>query len=98
MNPIIIKGGEQVEQPPQVVAAPSDPHRAPRLQRVNTKCRTCAATLARLESTTYSHLWHWFINTSCGHSKLCQGEKWCPACAESPVVCMHCRQDACPCC
>lgn len=69
-----------------------------RLELVNTRCKTCEATVVRLESTAYSHVWHWLVNTPCGHSRLCQRLIWCPACVDEVLICKHCLLDACPHC
>lgn len=81
-----LAGGQQVAEVP------------PRLKRVNSGCKTCAATVIRLQLTSYRHIWHWLVDTPCGHSRLCRREKWCPACAESPILCVHCTHTHCPCC
>jgi hypothetical protein len=69
-----------------------------RLELVNTKCRTCAATVDRLESTAYSHVWHWLTHTPCGHSRLCQRMIICPVCYDEIPKCAHCVLEKCPLC
>jgi hypothetical protein len=69
-----------------------------RLELVNTKCKTCAATVDRLELTAYSHIWLWLTNTTCGHSRLCQRTIVCPVCYEEVPKCAHCVLEKCPLC
>jgi hypothetical protein len=69
-----------------------------RLELVNTTCKTCAATVDRLELTAYSHVWHWLTNTECGHSRLCQRMIVCAVCYDEVPKCAHCVLEKCPLC
>lgn len=68
------------------------------VQLASTECKTCQATLIRLDSTAYQHVWHWLVNTPCGHSRLCGGTITCPKCLEEFTQCRHCEPTKCPAC
>jgi hypothetical protein len=97
-TPIIIKPGEQVQQPAQVPAAQRLAVFIAREQLNEKHAPCCVKAMSMASPTTSSHLTHWLMNMPCQHTRLCLICDPCATCGTSFWRCRHCGPQLCPAC